>query len=582
MSEFRCTVCNYIYTEEREGEFDSLPEDWRCPVCNALKSAFVRLNPRFQEKIDKTVSDVFVAQLVEWGVRYVFGIPGTSTLGLVDALRRNRSIRYIQVRHEASAAFMASAIGKLTGHPAVCMAVAGPGASNLTTGLMDAALDRAPVIAVTGQVESYRIGTGANQEIDQHSLFESFSVYNMTLTGPRGTPEVVRQAVRHAIIRRGVSHIEVPRDVQSLECQEEVRPLRGSIAPGVSLPPEYHLRRAAELINDSRRPVIIAGFGALEASESILELAEKIDAPIVATFRGKGIVDNDHPLYMGCHGSIGTAAASEAVRRSDLLIVVGASYSDLTQIPGKRTLQVDSDPLMIARRHPVEAGLTGNSSLVIPALIPLVHEKRRDEYLDELGRLKEEWFRLLESEADPAIKPLRPQYIIKVLNQAVDDDAIISLDVGENVWWFGRNFSMKSTQKLLLSGYLGSMGYGLPAALAAGLEFPNRQVVCITGDGGFSMVMAEFLTAVKYRLPVKVFILNNSNLAMIMQEQRVEGYPVWQTELQDCDFAGFAENCGGRGIGVDDPSELEDATSDALSGDEPVIVDIKTDPRRFI
>jgi len=579
MADFRCTVCNYIFHEKTEGEFESLPDDWRCPVCNAPRSAFVRVSSA-REEGGRTVSDVFISQLAAWGVRYVFGIPGTSTLGLVDALRRNHEIRYIQVRHEAAAAFMASSYGKLTGQPAVCMAVAGPGASNLITGLLDAALDRAPVLAVTGQVETYRMGEGATQEIDQHSLFESFSVYNMTLVSPEETAEIAREALKHAILERGVSHVEVPRDVQSMECTAMVKPLRGMISGTAVTVTEHQLRAAADLINRAERPVIIAGFGALEAAESVVELAERIGAVIVSTFRAKGVVDNDHPLYMGCHGSLGSAAAAEAVGKSDLLVVIGSSFSDLTQIPAGRILQIDIDPLMIARRHPVEQGLTGRSSLIVPRLLSMVED--RGPYMAELEELKGRWLKLIESEADPSLRPIRPQYIISVLNRELDDDAIITLDVGENCWWFGRNFQMKSTQRLLFSGYLGSMGFGLPAAIAAQLEFPDRQVVCISGDGGFSMVMAEFLTAVKYGLPVRVFIMNNRNLAMIMQEQRVEGFPVWQTELQECDFAGFAENCGGRGLRVDDPGELEDTVSEALRTDGPVVVDIETDPRRFI
>ncbi|REE28858.1 pyruvate oxidase/acetolactate synthase-1/2/3 large subunit [Methanothermobacter defluvii] len=581
MADFRCTVCNYIFHEETDGEFDSLPDDWRCPVCNAPRTAFVRVSATLEEG-DRTVSEVFISQLAAWGVKYVFGIPGTSTLGLVDALRRNDEIRYIQVRHEAAAAFMASSYGKLTGQPAVCMAVAGPGASNLITGLLDAALDRAPVLAVTGQVETYRIGTGASQEIDQHSLFESFSVYNMTLVSPEEAAEIAREAVKHAILERGVSHVDVPRDVQTMECTAPVKPLRGMMAEAAVTPPRNRLRAAADLINRAERPVVIAGFGALEAADSVVELAERIGAAIVSTFRGKGIVDNDHPLYMGCHGSLGSAAAAHAVRKSDLLLVIGSSFSDLTQIPPGRTLQVDLDPMMVSRRHPVEQGLTGRSSLIVPELVSMVEKKERESYLAELGELRDEWLGLLESEADPSLRPTRPQYIISVLNRELDDDAIITLDVGENGWWFGRNFQMKSTQRLLFSGYLGSMGFGLPAAIAAQFEFPDRQVVCISGDGGFSMVMAEFLTAVKYGLPVRVFIMNNRNLAMIMQEQRVEGFPVWQTELQDCDFAGFAENCGGRGLRVDDPGELEESVREALGTDGPVLVDIETDPRRFI
>jgi pyruvate oxidase len=332
----------------------------------------------------------------------------------------------------------------------------------------------------------------------------------------------------------------------------------------------------------AERPVIISGFGALGQGEALLKLAAKISAPIVTTFRGKGVIDEDNGLYVGSHGTIASTAASELVRKSDLLIVIGSSFSDMTKIPEKKTVQIDIDPMMIAKNFPVEAGLWGNSSELIPKLKEAVKTKRNSSYMAEIRKLKRDWLKQLEKEADPAKSPVRPQYIIKVLNEKLPEDCVISLDIGENGWWFGRNFFMKKTQKMVMSGYLASMGSGLPGALAAKLAFPDRQAVCITGDGGFSMVMADFLTAVKNKLPVKVFLFNNRQLGMIMQEQKVEGYQNWQTDLYNCDFAAYARECGGIGIKVSKAGELPAAVDQALASDQPVIVDIETDPRRFI
>jgi thiamine pyrophosphate-dependent acetolactate synthase large subunit-like protein len=314
----------------------------------------------------------------------------------------------------------------------------------------------------------------------------------------------------------------------------------------------------------------------------LLALADKINAPITTTFRGKGVIDEDQDYYVGSHGTIGSTASAELVEKSDLLIIIGSSFSELTQIPEKPTVQIDIDPLMIARRYPVKVGLLGNSAEIVPQIVNMVQEKENADYQEEIKRLKQEWLDLLEDEVDATLVPIRPQYIIKILNQKLDHDAIITLDTGENCWWFGRNFWMKSTQKMLMSGYLATMGFGLPAALTAQLVYPDRQVACITGDGGFTMVMGDFLTAVKYKLPLKVFIFNNGQLGMIMQEQMVENYPNWQTELQNPDFAGYAEDCGGVGIRVDEPEELPKAVDKALKLNKPVIVDINTDPRRFI
>lgn len=584
MAKYRCTVCNYVYDEEKEGKkFSELPDDWRCPVCNSPKTVFVLLSDVGEElKENTTVSDILVEQMAEWGIRYVFGLPGTSSLGVVDAVRKNPKVKYIQVRHEQTAAFMASAYGKLTGNVAACLTIAGPGATNLATGLYDAKLDRSPVLALTGLVSRQLIGPGSFQEIDQHSFFEPICVFNKVLMSEDQTTKLVTLAIKHALIERGVSHISIPNDVQKLPYKTKILPVEGRIPNRAISPSSYLVKKAASLIDQANRPVIISGFGALKNGEKLLELAKKITAPIVTTFRGKGIINEDHELYVGSHGGIGSTCASKLVQQADLLIVFGSSFSDMTQIPEKRIIQVDIDPLMIAKNYPVAVGLWGNCSEVVPALIKEVKVKKNNEYLAQIIKLKKEWLDLLEKEADSTTKPIRPQYIIKVLNEKIPDDAIISLDVGENGWWFGRNFWMKKTQKMIMSGYIASMGSGLPGALAAQLIYPDKDVICITGDGGFVMVMGDFLTAVKYELPIKVFLFNNKQLGMIMQEQKVEKYPNWQTDLYNCDFAEYAENCGGVGIKVMNPEDLAAATEKALSINKPVIVDINTDPRRFI
>lgn len=584
MKKLRCTVCNYIYDEENEGKkFSELPGNWTCPVCNAPKRAFILLSEKREERARKgrTVSDVLVEQMAEWGIKYVFGIPGTSSLGLVDALRKNTKLKYIQVRHEQTAAFMASAYGKLTGHIAACLTVAGPGATNLATGLYDAKLDHAPVLALTGLVKRQLIGPGSFQEIDQHSFFEPICVFNHILMSEDQTTSLTTLAIKHALIDRGVSHISVPNDIQKLPCNASVMPMEGRIPNSNILPCEHLIRKAAFIVDKATRPVIISGFGSLGQGGKLLRFAEKITSPIVTTFRGKGVIDEDNELYVGSHGTIGSTAAARLVRQSDLLIVIGSSFSDMTQIPPMKMIQIDINPMMIAKNHPVEVGLWGNSSEILPKLTETVEEKKNDDYHSEIVRLKKEWVSSLMQEADSSQMPIRPQYIIKVLNDAIASDAIISLDVGENGWWFGRNFFMKHTQQMVMSGYLASMGTGLPGAMVAQLAYPDKQVVCITGDGGFSMVMGDFLTAVKYKLPVKVFLLNNKQLGTILQEQKVENYPNWQTELYNCDFAQYAQNCGGIGIVVRDPKELERAVGKALSLKKPVIVDIETDPRRF-
>jgi len=485
------------------------------------------------------------------------------------------------VRHEEVAAFMASAYGKLTGNTAVCIGVFGPGATNLVTGLADAHLDHSPVIALTGLVPHRVKGTGAEQEINQIALLAPITVYNEVLSDVEQTTSLVTQAFKRAILSRGVAHIGVPNDVQKLPYEAEPRPFQGSIANVAYLQSPRLIMEAARIINISERPVIIAGWGAMGKGPAVLNLAKKISAPVATTLRGKSLLDGSEPLYVGCHGSLGTTAATELVLKSDLLITIGCSFSDLTMIPKKRTIQVDIDPLMIARRYPVEVGLVGNSSEVVPALSDAVDSKMRGEYMDEVAKLKNTWMELLTFEYDDKSKPLRPLYIMKILSDEISADAIISVDTGENLWWFGRNFSMRSTQTHVMSGILGSMGFGLPGAMAASLAYPGRQAVCITGDGGFSMVMADLLTCTKYELPVKVFVLNNGQLGMIMQEQRTENYPNWATDLRSINIAEYAGICGAVGIKVEEPDDLRSAIRKALDVKGPALVDIITDPKRF-
>jgi pyruvate oxidase len=591
MAKYRCTVCNWVYDDAKQKvKFTDLPKEWVCPICGAPKSAFVLLAEEQETKtaVQKsdakiTVSDVLVNQIAAWGVKFVFGIPGTSTLGVVDAIRKsNGKIRYIQVRHEETAAFMASAYGKLTGHVAATLSISGPGTTNLATGLYDAQLDHSPVLALTGMVPRSLMGQGSLQEIDHQAFFEPLSVYNKTLMTEDQTTSLATLAIKYALLDQGVAHIGIPNDVQKLPYQTELLSFEGRMPNLAYGQEDWVIEKAAKVIDGAERPVIVFGFGARGQGTKLLNLSDKIGAPLISTFRGKGIVDEMDTRYMGCHGGIGSTAAGQLMQKTDLMIAIGVSFSDLSMIPRKRMVQIDINPLMIARRYPVEVGLLGNSAVLIPKLTEKLTQKSNADYVAEAAQLKQAWLIQLETEADATKKPIRPQYIMKVLNQKIADDAVISLDVGENCWWFGRNFLMNRTQKMVMSGNLATMGFGLPGALAAALAYPERQIVCITGDGGLTMVLGDFLTAHKYKLPVKVFVINNKNLGMIMQEQKVEGYPLWQTELHDYSFADFAEHSGGLGIKVTEPQYLEAAVEKALKSNKPAIVDIDTDPRRFL
>jgi len=532
------------------------------------------------QKPQTTVSDVLMSELEKWNITLVFGIPGTSSLGLVEALRTNKKMRYIVVRHEENAAMAASAYHKLTGKIAVCLTIAGPGASNLATGLYDAKEDRASVLSINGQVAGQYIGDGSFQEIDQDAFFRPITVYNNTIYDKTQSLKILTQALRHAIVQRGVAQISVPNDVQKAfldgdSCERETCLTNFDI-----LPDEKEIKNAVALIDESKKPVIIAGWGAFGNGEWLLRFAEKIKAPIVTTFRAKGILPEENKWVLGILGNVGSPYTRKVVNDADLLVTLGVGFSKQTHVPTNKSLvQVEIDPLKIGK-IPFTIALWGNVTLVLPKLVEAVQVKKNDSVLREITEMKKKWFEQLEKEADPKATPLRPPFIMKVLSDILPDDAIISIDVGENGWWFGRNFLMKR-QRFVMSGYLGSMGFGLPGALAAKLAFPNNTVVCITGDGGFSMAMADFVTAVKYDLPMVVVVLNNKQLAMIQVEQKTEGYQNFGTDLLNPDFARYADACGGVGLRVSKPEDFQKTVKQALVMKKPVLIDVATDPKRF-
>ena len=595
MARWLCQVCGYIY-DEAAGEpmtntppgtrFEDLPADWKCPVCGSGKEVFVRTGepepaPAPAAREPATVSDVVMGNLAAWGVSLVFGIPGTSSLGLVDAVRKRPDMRYIVVRHEANAALAASAYNKLTGRLAACLTIAGPGATNLATGLYDAKEDSASVISLNGQVEVQYTGPGGFQEIDQDAFFRPITVFNNTIAGPEMTVAILEKALRHAVLDRGVAQVSVPNDVQKKPLAAAYCRREACIPDRGIFPPEGELRRAAGMISQGGRPVILAGWGAFPDAALVSALAEKIRAPVITTFRAKGILPDDHPWFVSVLGTVGMPEARALAQEADPLVCLGVGFSKMTAVPLDRPMvQVDLDPVKLGKGSS-SVSLWGDCHTVLPRLIDAVAPREDPAAASRVAAMKKAIRDRLDAEADPKAFPLRPPYIMKVLSETVPEDAAITIDVGENGWWFGRNFRMKR-QRFAMSGYLATMGFGLPAAIAAKLAWPEKKVFCITGDGGFAMAMAELVTAVKYHLPMVVLVLNNRELGMIRVEQQTEHYPNFGTDLLNPDFAAYAEACGARGIRVARPEELEPAIRKAMALDAVVVIDVETDVRRFV
>lgn len=531
-----------------------------------------------------TVSHVIAETMVGWGIDTVFGMVGHSNLGMAEALRvqeHKSRIRYIGVRHEGAAAFACSGYAKLSGRPAACLSIAGPGATNLLTGLWDARMDRAPVLALTGQVNTQVMGPGAFQEIDLSSAFEAVARFSQTVLPDSRHAELTALALKTAIVERNVAHLILPDEVQVLDAGlEGPAPNEGRISPTAIAPPPLSLDYASARIARSKRPVIIVGYGARDGMEDVIALAESLGSPVITTFKGKGQISDDHPLGAGVLGRSGTPVASWFMNQADLLVTFGASFSNHTGIAtDKPIIQVDFDRMALGKFHSVDEPVWGDVATTARALRERLGKRPPQEVQrGELAQRRKAWREEKQTRmARDDGNGVNSAVIFDVLGRVVPDDAVISVDVGNNTYSFGRYFECRN-QSVLMSGYLGSIGFGFPAAMGAWAAAPGRKIVSVSGDGGFGQYMAEFLTAVKYGMNITHVLLNNSELAKISKEQRDGEWKVWQTDLHNVDFAEYAGLCGGLGIRVEKAGQLESALERAMHADGPSLVEIMADP----
>ena len=537
-----------------------------------------------------TVTDIMAQTMTNWGVKSVFGIVGHSNLGLSDAMRleaKQGKLTFFGVRHEGAAAFACSGYGKLTGKPAACLTIAGPGATNLMTGLWDAKVDRAPVLALTGQVNVQVFGPGAFQDIDLAAAFAPVARFSQTVLHTSKHAELMNLACKNAIVERDVAHLIFPDDVQTLPAGD-AEPTAGpdgrvaisSIAPDAGLVDEIVNRLEA-----ASRPIIIVGYGALEGMPEVIALAEKLNAPVLTTFKGKGQIPDHHPLAAGVLGRSGTPVASWFMNECDLILAFGSSFSNHTGItPKKPIIQVDFDRMTLGKFHKVDLpvwGDIGRTAQLVNA--GLSDAARATDQRDELAERWAIWRAEKDSRlGDDLGKGVNSATIFHTLSQLVPEDAIIAVDVGNNTYSFGRYFESKG-QRVLMSGYLGSIGFAFSAAMGAWAatqdldEYRGRKVISISGDGGFGQYLGDFTTAVKYNMDITHILLNNSELGKISKEQRAGEWPVWETDLHNPNFASFAKLCGGQGTRVTEASEFSAAFEKALNHSGPALVEIITD-----
>lgn len=531
----------------------------------------------------RTITDVMVETMSNWGVTHVFGIIGHSNLGVADAIRRvckKGNMTFIGVRHEGAAAFAASAFAKLTGKPAVCLAIAGPGATNLITGLYDAKVDRAPILALVGQVNTQVLGPGAFQEVDLAAAFAPVSDWSQTVLHSSKHAELMTLALKNAILKRDVATLIFPDEVQTLEADENAKASspEGRMTPLTITPPKESVDNAIAAIKEAKKPVLIIGHGAHFHMSAITKLAEQLNAPVLTTFKGKGLISDEHPLACGVLGRSGTPIASWFMNESDLLIVLGASFANHTGITSKKkTVQVDFDPMTLGKFHAVDVPVWGEIGITVDILLKELKGVKKDDRAVEVKERWDIWRKeKRKREDDDRGKGVNSASVFAAMNRLIPANAVIAVDVGNNTYSFGRYFECKE-QSVLMSGYLGSIGFGYPAAMGAWAAAQDRPIICVTGDGGFGQYMAELTTAVKYKMKITHILLNNNELGKISKEQKAGNWDVWSTSLHNPDFSKFAQDCGAFGIQATQKEELDNAIKEALAYDGPALVEVLTD-----
>ena len=557
------------------------------PADSEISDGVVR-QPWPQFALDLTTADIMVETLISWGATHCFGVVGDGINSIIEALRKRQDrIKYIGVRHEEAAAFMASGFAKHTGQLGVCVGTTGPGAVHLLNGLYDAHMDGAPVVAITGLTFHDLIGTRYQQGVDTTKLMQDVALYNVEVTGPEHAVLVTNRACRAALGDRGVAHLTVSKDVQMTRRAADKRSMgnpgartSSSWMPVVNQPSVDQLRAAADVLNCGQRVAILVGQGALNARTEVTQVAELLGAPVAKALLGKAVLADDSPLTTGGIGHLGTAPSSWAMKNCDTVLIIGSTMPWLEYYPDPgqaRGVQIDMKADRIGLRYPVEIGLVSDAKATLAALVPLLQRQSNRGFLREAQERMADWNRLLaEIEATPR-SPLRPQMVIKAVSDLLADDAVISLDCGANTHFAARNLMLRSGQRLTGTGMMASMAPGLPFAIAAQLAYPDRQSVAIVGDGGFAMLMAEMTTAVQHNLPIKIIVLKNDSLAEVKFEQMELGNPSFGCDLAPIDFVAFARACGADGYRCERPEEIRPAIQAALRSPRPALVEAVVD-----
>lgn len=532
-------------------------------------------------------SDVLVERLIAWGVDTIFGLPGDGINGVFEALRKQQDrIRFIHVRHEEAAAFMASAYAKFTGRLGVCIATSGPGGIHLLNGLYDAKMDHSPVLAITGMQHSDLIGTFTQQDVALDKLFIDVTVYNERVMNGAHMESVADLAIRSALTSRGVAHITIPVDVQTQEVKQgrtPRNPVHHTSAVAAyfeQLPARIELEHAADILNRGKKIAILAGQGALHATQELETIADTLGAPIIKALLGKAAVPDDSPYTTGGIGLLGTEPSQDALENCDTLLMVGSSfpYVEFLPKPGDvKCVQIDIDPQRISLRYPADVGLVGDSRTCLRALIPML-EKHDKGFLEKAQHGKAEWEKLMHERGTLPDKPMKPEVVGWELGKRIPKNAIVTSDSGTITTWWARYVPALRGQKHSCSGNLATMACGLPYAIAAAVAYPDRPVFCIIGDGGLSMLLGELITVAAYKLNIKIIVIKNNTLGQIKWEQMVFlGNPEFACDLYPADFVMIARGAGIDAIQIDDPGSCGSQLESILGHQGPALIEAVVD-----
>ncbi|MDQ0740124.1 ubiquinone-dependent pyruvate dehydrogenase [Pseudomonas sp. W4I3] len=522
--------------------------------------------------------------LEQAGIKRIWGLTGDSLNGLTDALRTMDSIEWMHVRHEEVAAFAAGAEAAATGELTVCAGSCGPGNLHLINGLFDCHRNHVPVLAIAAQIPSSEIGLNYFQETHPQELFKECSHFIELVSNPEQMPQVLHRAMRSAILNRGVAVVVIPGDVSLLEVEDKLKPWPALHAPR-TLPAEADLQRLSDILHSSEKVTLLCGSGCAGAHDQVVALANTLGAPVVHALRGKEHVEWDNPFDVGMTGLIGFSSGYHAMLDCDTLIMLGTDFPYRQFYPtDAKIIQVDRDPQALGRRATLDLGIAADVRETIDALLPRLTRKTDRSFLETSLKHYEKARQGLDDLAQPskADRPIHPQYVARVLSELADDDAIFTADVGSPTVWAARYLKMNGKRRLIGSFNHGSMANAMPQAIGAQAAFPGRQVISMSGDGGFTMLMGDFISLAQLNLPVKIIVFNNASLGFVAMEMKAAGYLDTGTELKNPDFAAMSNAMGILGIRVEQSEDLEPALRRALAHDGPVLVDVVTATQELV